>query len=68
MDRKRMSSARLARKIEFEGGVLAALEFGVRAEDIEDPRLRSLWQKIETRYRSLTPLVTEISQELRRAA
>lgn len=65
---KKFSLATLARKVDWEGGVLAALEYGVRAEDIEDPKLRALWEQVEIGYRSLTPLVTQISKELRKAA
>lgn len=65
---KTISIASLAKKVEWEGGVLAALEYGIRTDEIEDPALRSLWEQVETRYRALTPLITEITLELRKAA
>jgi hypothetical protein len=65
---KKFSTASLANKVDREGGVLATLEYGVRADEIEDPQLRSLWEQVETGYRALTPLVTAINLELRKAA
>jgi hypothetical protein len=67
MDARRLSANRLAEKVDWEGGPLGALEFGVRAENIEDPVLRSLWRDLENGYRALTPLVTQIEQQLKQA-
>lgn len=63
-DAKPISAKRLADKVEWEGGVLAALEYGIRSEQIDDSELRSLWSDLEQRYRSLTPLVSQIGERL----
>jgi hypothetical protein len=51
---------RLALKVEWEGGVLAALEYGIRATDIEDAEIRVAWETVERAYRALTPLVDRL--------
>lgn len=64
MERK-ISSAWLAQKVAWEGGPLATLDYGIVAEQIEDPALRALWQDLQDRYRGLAPLVADIERFLR---
>jgi hypothetical protein len=59
-----MSRERLASKVEWEGGVLAALEYGIRSDLIQDADIRTLWQDLETRYLELTPIVDQLEQLL----
>jgi hypothetical protein len=68
MSRKPMTRDELARKVEWEGGPLGALEFGIVFDDITDPVLRDLWKDLQDRYRALTPLVRDIERRLRTAA
>ena len=52
-----MNAQGLARKVEWEGGVIAALEYGIRSEEIDDPELSALWHRMETLYDQLRPCV-----------
>jgi hypothetical protein len=65
---KKMSIDRLAQKIRWEGGLLAALEYGITAKDIEDPELAKLWRRLERSYGTLTPLIDEAAERLGVAA
>jgi hypothetical protein len=66
MERPKISATRLAEKVAWEGGALATLDFGIVADQIEDPALRALWQDLQDRYRGLAPLVADIEGRLRR--
>jgi hypothetical protein len=55
----------LAAKVDWEGGVLGALDYGIVADRIEDPTLRALWADLQDRYRGLAPLVADIEERLR---
>jgi hypothetical protein len=68
MSREPMTRNELARKVEWEGGALGALEFGIVFQDIDDPVLRDLWKNLQDRYRALTPLVRDIERRLRAVA
>lgn len=54
----------LIAKVNWEGGIIDALDYGIKAEDIEDPTLAALWRAAETQYRALEPLVERIAQAL----
>lgn len=45
-----MSVLDVARKVEWEGGVAEAIEYGIRSESIDDPALSNLWEQAETAY------------------
>jgi len=54
----------LAYKIRWEGGILATLEYGLRADDIADPALRATWQKLEEAYAELRALIDRLQLEI----
>jgi hypothetical protein len=58
----------LAQKIRWEGGLWAALEYGLKAERIADPELAELWARLERGYREMAPLMSAASQRLDVAA
>jgi hypothetical protein len=68
----KMSIGRLARKVQWEGGVLEAVQYGIRAEQIADPELSASWRRIEEMWASLQPAVAAVDgrlgRELARAA
>jgi hypothetical protein len=64
----KLSTDRLAQKIRWEGGIMAALEYGIRAKDIEDPDLAKLWRRLERSYGSIAPLLDEAEDRLGVAA
>lgn len=63
-----MTIAELAQRVEWEGGALDAVEYGIRADLLADPELRELWKELEIGYKSLWPLVSKIESRLRKAA
>jgi hypothetical protein len=65
---EKLTTERLARKIRWEGGLLAALEYGIKAEDIADPEISALWARLAKAYDELAPLVDEAAGRLDVAA
>jgi hypothetical protein len=63
-DREMMNARELARKVEWEGGVLGALEYGIRSEEVDDPELATLWHRMETIYEQLRPSIRLANQLL----
>jgi hypothetical protein len=64
----RLDRRRLAEKVAWEGGVFAALRYGIRSEEIADPQLRRLWARMERKYQAITPIAVEIAAALEKAA
>jgi hypothetical protein len=54
----------LAYKIQWEGGVLATLDYGLQPEDIEDERLRAAWGELRELHGRLRPLVKSFERLL----
>jgi hypothetical protein len=67
-ERLNMDQDALAKKVRWEGGLWAALEYGIRAEDIADPELATLWAKLERIFSEFAPLVEEATSRLDVAA
>ncbi len=61
-----MSTRELARKVQWEGGVISALEYGIRSDEIDDPELAALWRNMENLYDQLRPAV-QIADKMLRA-
>lgn len=52
-------------KIEWEGGAIEALEYGLRASDIdptEDSNIRGAWERLEDLYEQMKPSVDEMQR------
>jgi hypothetical protein len=64
----RIDKKTLRRRIRDSGGVVAALDYGVRSEQIDDPRLATAWGEAERLYTDLSRAVSRIQRELRTAA
>lgn len=58
MNRQPLSTIELARIVQGEGGVIGALDYGIRSSDIEDPEMASLWRRMEDLYDQLRPAVS----------
>lgn len=56
----------LAAKVEWEGGVLATLEWGMRSEDIADEGLAADWRELERLYDAIRPLLRSVQAKLRK--
>ena len=57
-------------KVEWEGGILGALDYGLRAEHLpeNDTELRQAWAALEAKYLEMTPLVDAVEKLLEAAA
>ncbi len=64
----RFDEKTLAQKIRWEGGLWAALEYGIKADHIEDPELAELWARLEHSYREIAPLIEAAARRLDVAA
>jgi hypothetical protein len=64
----KLSNEELSRKIRWEGGILAALDYGIRPAEIADPEIRKLWARLERSYRTIEPLLDEATDRLGVAA
>lgn len=66
-------AVRLLRTIDLEhrvrahGGILEAIEFGIRADAIEDPEMATVWRGIEEQYDELRENLVFASRILNRA-
>jgi hypothetical protein len=66
MQTKHLMTARdLAQKVRWEGGIVSALEYGIRSEEIGDPELATLWRRMEGLYDQLRPSITAADRLLR---
>lgn len=58
------SNEDLAAKVEWEGGVIDALDYGIRAEQIADPQLAALWQKASRQFADLRHTTAQINEAI----
>jgi len=58
----------LAHKVNWEGGVLEALAYGIRSALIADADLARKWAEVENLYERLAPKIAELERELEAAA
>lgn len=54
-----MSEEEFVAKIDWEGGVMSALEYGLRQDDLEEPNtpLGHAWGELQMAYRALNPKI-----------
>ena len=57
----------LARKVGWEGGILATLDYGISSDDIDDPEIAALWAELERLYRGMAPIMGTIDRRIRAA-
>ena len=60
------SRAALAGKIEWEGGLMEALYYGIKTEDMPegDTELIEAWDRLATAYHELEPLADAVAKLL----
>jgi len=60
------SRAALAGKIEWEGGLMEALDYGIKTEMMPegDAELIEAWAKLEAAYRAVEPLADAVGKLL----
>ena len=54
----------LANKIEWEGGLYYAVEYGITSKDIADPEIAALWLQSEKAYKTLQAIFGAIKAKL----
>lgn len=57
-----MTPEEFAAKVHWEGGVIDALEYGLKAEDMDgsDPGLQTKWAVLVEQYAKIEPLVRKM--------
>ena len=63
-----LDGATLAQKIRWEGGLWAALEYGITPDEIADSELAALWDRMDQAFRAFAPLFEEAMVRLDVAA
>jgi hypothetical protein len=64
----RIASIRqLDRLVQTHGGVLGAIEAGVRSGAIDDPEIASAWRRVEQQYAEMRPNIVVVGRVLRAA-
>jgi hypothetical protein len=63
----RLSLHRLAEKVGWEGGIMAALDYGIRSGNIDDEEVARLWADLEALHDRMEPLMDQIDRRLSRA-
>lgn len=58
----RMTPEEFAAKVQWEGGVLDALEYGLRSTHLDDsnPALKGGWMELETLWMNFEPLLVGV--------
>jgi len=61
-----MTPMDLADKVEWEGGVLAAIVYGIGPDDLDDsnPDLKSAWIALCKAHKEFAPLVEAVEEQL----
>lgn len=62
--RQPLTLRRLAERVEWEGGVIEALEYGIHSGDIDDPEVATVWRRMEQLWLELRPAVRQIERTL----
>lgn len=59
-----MNRADFAAKVEWEGGIFEALEYGLHSDDIDDTdqELQDAWSALETAYGNMVPLIGKVER------
>lgn len=64
----RITSVRgLDRVVRTHGGVLGAIEAGIRSGQIDDPEIASAWRRVEQQYAEMRPNIVVVGRVLRAA-
>jgi hypothetical protein len=55
-----MTNDELVQKIDWEGGITDAIDYGLRPEDIDDPKVALLWEQARDALKMFQSLATQI--------
>ncbi len=65
--RSKLTLRRLADKVGWEGGILAAMDYGIRSENIDDAQIAALWAQLELLYDQMMPIMSQLDLRIRQA-
>ena len=63
----KLSLRRLAARVGAEGGIVAAIDYGVRDTDIEDANVAAVWAEVQRLYERMVPLMDQLDRQIREA-
>jgi hypothetical protein len=63
----KMSLRHLAARVGAEGGIVAAIDYGIRDTDIEDADVAGIWAEVQELYERMVPLMDQLDRRIRRA-
>ncbi len=66
-ERAKLSLRRLAARVGAEGGIVAAIDYGVRHTDIEDRDVAAIWAEVQGLYERMVPLMDQLDRRIRQA-
>ena len=64
MTDKPMTESAFAGKVEWEGGILEALDYGLKPADAPKGPIRDAWARLYQVWQQIEPLVDEVSRLL----
>ena len=65
--RRKMSLRRLAARVGTEGGIVAAIDYGIRDVDIDDANVAAIWAEVQSLYAQMIPLMDQLDRRIRQA-
>jgi hypothetical protein len=60
----KLTALRFAQDVNLRGGIIAALEDGLEADETDDPELRVAWALLAKRYQAMTPAFQRVDRLL----
>ena len=63
-DATSLDNRSIAHAVRNHGGILGAIEYGLKAEEIADPELANAWRQLESDYAAIRPTLTVIGRVL----
>jgi hypothetical protein len=61
---EKMTPEEFADKVEWEGDVIEALEYGLTAEDLVDGPLKTAWGRLEEAWKDFKPALDAVEELL----
>jgi hypothetical protein len=65
--RVKLDLRRLASRVGAEGGIMAAIDYGIRDTDIEDADVAAIWAEVQQLYERMIPMMDQLDRRIRQA-
>lgn len=59
-----MTAAYFAKKVDWEGGILEAVDYGLKPEDAPEGPLRDAWAELVAQYALIEPIMRKVQRAL----